>query len=95
MKIHWKQTTEKGHSMIVDAIKRTITLTTSEARNHQMYLKMKSYTERGYKPVIVKPSASKPLNVLTVKRADLHNLQDYERAKLRATAQNKVLWLED
>jgi hypothetical protein len=81
--------------MTVDPIKRTITVTETEIRNHQTYLKMKEYTDCGYDPVIVKTSAQKPWNALPVKRADLHDIRHYERMKQRATEQNKVLWLED
>ena len=81
--------------MTVDAIKRTVTATKEELRDHRVYMAVRPRLAKGYDLVLRDTPAPKPWNALPVKRADLHDIRNYERAKQRAKEQNKVLWLED
>jgi hypothetical protein len=81
--------------MNIDGIQRQVTVTRAEIKNHQNYLKVKSFMEKGYGVIVSDPPVVRPLNRLTLTRDEARNTQTYEAAKAKAVEQGRHLWIED
>ena len=81
--------------MHVDIYKRTVTVTREELRNHQIYLKVKEWTDKRYELVIPDPPRPDLRNAVVLTREEARNHQTFKAAQAKAEQERKFLWVEE